>query len=144
MVASSGAVSQRMPTQTTGNPRPRAFSANTIGKRPLPASKPMGLGDTVRCASSASRVRQPSKLTPLRSRARRTEYSVLATAVSHLPPVTTHQLPLTTHSFPHAQLLLDPLHILANFRQLLEGHEDAFLFALRRGRGAEHAQTGRN
>src|SRR5437588_10946546 len=34
-----------MPTQTTGRPRARAFSAKTTGRRPLPASRPTGAED---------------------------------------------------------------------------------------------------
>ena len=39
---SSGDASPRRPTQTTGSPRLRAFSAKAIGNRPLPASRPTG------------------------------------------------------------------------------------------------------
>src|SRR5438132_2195760 len=44
----------------------------------------------------------------------------------------------------HSRLLLEPLYVAPDFGQFFQGHEDALLFALRGGRGTEHALARRN
>src|SRR5262245_51122120 len=111
-----------MPTQTSGRPTRRAFSAKTMGKRPLPARRPIGC----RCRSSDKETRRQGD--------KETEASPCL--LVSLSPC------LSTSLIVHPQLLLDAAHVLSQLRQLLQAHEDALLLALGRGRGAEDALAG--
>src|SRR5262245_39771791 len=51
---SSSPAIPRSPTQTTGRPTARAFSANTTGNRPAPASRPTGVGVVTSVSPSRS------------------------------------------------------------------------------------------
>src|SRR5437879_6093657 len=102
MSASSGAAWPRRPTQTTGTPTDRAFSATAVGNLPQPASRPMGWrgdGGTV-CIVGSRCARGALSRAFLLPRVRR------------------------------AELLLDALQVAAHLGQLGQGDEDALLLAL--------------
>src|SRR5262245_17206957 len=108
-----------MPTQTTGTPRLRAFSAKTTGNRPLPASSPTGS-------------RGPAAW-------RRDVAETSAMATASLPGLLVGPAVVA-----EAEVLLDAAQVAAHVGELLQAHEDALLLALRRRRGAEVALAGRH